>query len=140
MKNRFSNHFILYLSMIVRFVFFLGLIIFFYSGNAMAQEKQKIYSWIEKDTQTENLRFNAFCRNESKDIIKDLSYQFNGWKQSETGSSNISQSGKFEAEPGKKISLSTLELNNIQKGMLNLKLEIFYKDSLIATDSLEIKR
>jgi hypothetical protein len=106
----------------------------------MAQEKEQISSWIEKEIQTEKMRFNAFFKNESERKIKNLSYQFNGWKQSESGSSNISQSGQFEAAPGKKISLSTIELNNIQNGMLNLKLEIFHRDSLIATDSLEIKR
>lgn len=124
----------------IQYVFFLLLIISFYPHNIMAQEKEQISSWIEKEIQTEKMRFNAFFKNESERKIKNLSYQFNGWKQSESGSSNISQSGQFEAAPGKKISLSTIELNNIQNGMLNLKLEIFHRDSLIATDSLEIKR
>ena len=123
--------------MILRYITIALLFTLFYDG-AMAQEKQNISTWIEKETSAENLRFTVYAKNNSENTITDLSYQFHGCKKSESGTSNIKQSGKFEAKPGKKISLSTLGLNNIQKGIIDLKLEIYYKDSLIAVDSLII--
>jgi hypothetical protein len=115
------------------------LIIFFSSANTMAQEKNRIDSWIEKDAHAPNLCFRAYFKNQSETAIKHLSYRFRGWKNSESGTSNITQSGQFKARPGKKVTLSTIELNRVEDGTVSLKLEIFQRDTLIAVDSLEIK-
>ena len=124
--------------MISKFVFFLFFPMLFFSWESTAQIKNNISLGIEQKTLAENVQFNAWCRNETEDTIKNLSYQFYGWKKSASGTSNISQTGKFELKAEKKISLSSIKLNNIQEGMINLKLEIFHGDSIIGVDSLKI--
>jgi len=125
--------------MISKFLFFLFFPLLFFSLDNTAQIKNNITYGIEQKTLAEILQFNAWCKNDTEDTIKNLSYQFYGCKQSASGTSNISQSGKFELMAEKKISLSSIKLNNIQEGMINLKLKIFHEDSIIGADSLKIK-
>jgi len=112
----------------------------FLSTTIMGQEKQDISSWIEKDIKKQKLCFTAYFRNESKDIIKELSYEFSGSKKSPGGNSNVKQSGKFKAEPAEKITLSTVSFgtNQSKQTKITCLLKIYQKNSLLCTDTLDI--
>jgi uncharacterized protein YcfL len=105
----------------------------------MAQTKQHISSWIEKDTLKENLSYTAYFKNNSNESINALHYKFHLWKNSSGGTSKIFQSGDFSINPEQKISLSTIELNQSQIVRIDMKLEIYHRDSLIIKDSFVMK-
>jgi hypothetical protein len=127
------------LSILVKSLFASSLLLTLFGGAAAAQHHTRIASWIEKQTQTPNLAFTAWFKNDSSQTIKNLSYQFNGWKKSQAGTSQISQSGKFKAKAGKTKSLSTIQWGEEQEAEITLKLEIFHQNELIATDSMKLK-
>jgi len=127
------------LSILVKSLFASSILLTLLGGEAAAQHHTRIASWIEKQTQTSNLAFTAWFKNDSSLTIKNLSYQFNGWKKSQAGTSQISQSGKFKAKAGKTKSLATIQWGEDREAEITLKLEIFHQNELIATDSLNLK-
>jgi len=127
------------LSILVRSLFASSLLLTLFGGEAAAQQHARIASWIEKQTQTSNLTFTAYFKNDSSATIKNLSYQFEGWKKSQAGTSQVSQSGKFKAKAGKTKNLATIQWGEDPEAETNLKLEIFHENELIATDSLKLK-
>lgn len=88
----------------------------------------------------QQLCFTAHFRNTSQERIKDLSYQFTGKKEAQGNVSHTNQSGDFEAEPGKKIELSTLSFNDQQDTIDHIEcvLKIYHKKSLLVSDTLKI--
>jgi len=127
------------LSILVKSLFASSLLLTLFGGEAAAQHHTRIASWIEKETKTSNLVFTAWFKNDSTHTIKNLSYQFHGWKKSQAGTSQTSQSGKFKAKAGKTKSLATIQWGEEQDAEITLKLEIFHENELIATDSLKLK-
>jgi len=110
-----------------------------FPSEAMSQQNNTYQAQIEQKKEQEQWTFTACFRNESSLAMSGLSYRFKGIKKGDGGTSNTSQRGKFEAQPGEKISLATIRYNAIKEGTIELTLKILHKETPIARDSLEIK-
>jgi hypothetical protein len=124
-----------------RIIFTAAFLLFSLAGieTSMAQNRHNISSWIEKDTPTKDLSYTAYFKNHSTHSIQFLHYKFHLWKNSPNGTSKIYQSGDFSINPEEKISLSTIKLKQEKIVRIDMKLEIYHKDSLIIKDSLVMK-
>ena len=118
---------------------FLLVIYITFSSNVMSQDNKSYQARIEQNTEKDPWTFTASFRNDSSKALSELSYRFKGLKKGNGGTSNTSQSGKFEARSGEKVSLATIRYNAITEGKIEITLEILHKETSIASDTLEIK-
>ena len=120
------------------FIFF-AVIYITLPSNAMSQNNKPYKAEIEQNTQKDSWTFTAWFINDSSQVMSELSYRFEGLKKGNGGTSNTSQSGRFEAKPGQETKLATIRYNALTDGKIELTLEIFHHETSIVRDTLEVR-
>ena len=121
------------------FVFLAVIYITFLPHSTMAQKNNPLKAEIRQTEHDDQWTFTACFKNDSTSTLSNLSYSFEGLKKGNGGTSSTSQSGRFEAKPGRETELATIRYNAITRGKIELKLTILHDQTPIAGDTLEIK-